>query len=303
MGTGTTFRDEQRRLAARFRGDLPIGRWKTPEGTWIPVPWIVAPEHADVTLWAPIRESMKTRFADEDIAWHEQDSNWYGHQGGPSPNLMDSQIVCLNFWFGVDALAAVQQLLPDAASVDALEPEWIGRRNYLGERGSKRARGRFATSADLLIRVTDAQGSRHGLLIESKWSESYTTRSLRFSRNGTDRAGIYRTSYEHPDSPFLGGAPEDHMVDPFDQLMRTQLLAAEMEREKEDGLETVTVVVAAPRANRAIWQPLMEADWAQHLRQPDRFRLAAYEDLVQAGGQPGWADYLRGRYALCSAAG
>lgn len=292
-----TFRDAQRRRAARFRGDRPIGRWQTPQGRWIDVAWIVDPALADETLWAPIRAQLLDHFARDRIAWHEEDATWYGHAGGPSPNLMDSQIFCLNFWFGVDVGAALRRAGLDAHEVVDLEPEWIGHDNPLGERGRPR-RGKYATSADLRIRYRDGDGALHAALIESKWSESYTDTSLRFSRSGTDRATIYAPSYDADWSWFAGGAPQDHMVDPFDQLMRLCLLGASMAHRQEDGVQQVTVLDCCPRANQALWGPLEAADFGRNLEDPARFRLVAYEDLFQVGGAPGWSAYMSDRYGL-----
>jgi hypothetical protein len=53
-----------------------------------------------------------------------------------------------------------------------VEPEWIGKRNYMGERGIRR-RGQYTTSADVLIAYDDSDGHRHGLLVESKYTETY----------------------------------------------------------------------------------------------------------------------------------
>ncbi|MCP4807296.1 MAG: hypothetical protein GY884_18275 [Proteobacteria bacterium] len=275
-----------------------MGRWKRPRGAWMELPWLIDPALATQTLWEPIRAQVLDHFERDHIAWHEEDSGWYGHAGGPSPNLMDSQIFCLNFWFGVDLAAALKPHFPDLVAIEAIEPEWIGRQNHLGERGSKRRRGKYATSADLLVRFRDCGGDLHGVLIESKWTESYSTKSIRYSSYGTDRATIYAPSYGADWSPFAGGAPEDHMVDPFDQLMRLCLLAAAMEHTQEDELETVTVMDCCPRANTALWEPLQAADFGQHLRRRRRFRLVAYEDLFAAGGAPGWSEYMTSRYGI-----
>lgn len=277
-----------------------MGRWKCPRRGWIELPWLIEPERAEDTLWAPIRGRLLQQFQVDDIAWHEEDSAWYEHDGGPSPNLMDSQVFCLNFWYGVDVAAALKPLFPDLVEVEALEPEWIGRDNPLGERGTRRRRGQFATSADLLIRFRDCGGDLHGVLIESKWSESYDSKDLRYSRHGTDRAAIYAPTYP---SVFRAGAPQDHMVDPFDQLMRLCLLAGAMEAALEDGMETVTVLDCCARRNEALWPALEAADFGQHLRNPRRFRLVAYEDLFQAGGADGWAEWMSARYGLTTARG
>lgn len=297
-------------------------------GTWRGRPhgWILPIASADITLWAPIRDAVLAHFAAEDIAWHSGEDDDYGKRDapGPSPNLMDSQIACLNFWWGLAStspqalLAVVKNFAPDAVRVVSpvqggplVEPEWIGLTNHLGERGARR-RGQYATSGDLLIAWEDAQGVRHGALIESKYSESYESRDDRVSARGTDRAAIYAVAAAQPWSTVSDRVPVSALIyEPFYQHLRQQLLAAAMEDTHELGLATVALVHVAPRGNRDFHEHItapalrgfggsVATVWRATLSKPERYTSMAYEDLfataIQVPGTQAWADALRGRY-------
>lgn len=180
-------RDQRRRQIAWKRASPDCEGARGPgfyDGT--PCGFILPMEHAALNLWAPIRAEVIEHFRTRYIAWHDEEKEEYGPRAapGPSPHLLDSQICALNFWWGLarhpaSLAVALRSVLPDLDAVAAIEPgeplvlpEWIGLRNYLGELGSRR-RGKFATSADFLIVYLDRRGERHGVLVESKYSESY----------------------------------------------------------------------------------------------------------------------------------
>lgn len=311
----TPFVRRQRDRQTAWRGDRPAGRWEI-DGRELPLRWALRADLATETLYPPVRDEVLAVFRERDVAWHEERTKAYGERPpGPSPNLMDSQTFCLNFWEGLAAesseglLAALRGLVP-ARGVEApvdrvLEPEWIGLENHLAERGRKRRRGQYATSADLLFAWRDEHG-RHGLLLESKWSERYDTTSLRHTPWGTDRAAIYRPAVERFQP--LTVAFEPLMVDPFDQLLRLQLLGAAMEACGELGFETVSVGWVAPAANEHLWSELtaplvggtVPEAWRGVLTRPERFTHASYEALYElaAPHAPAWAAWMSTRYGL-----
>lgn len=189
-----------------------------------------------------------------------------------------------------------------------------GERNYLGELGTRR-RGQYATSADIFLAYRDADGDRHGVLVESKYTEVYQPdRWKRWSSKGTDRAAIYRPHFSRSDSPFLvesGVELQDLMIEPFDQMLRQQLLAAAMESEREFELRTVTCLQVAPAANEGfrsgITAPRLAGrgatvaeSWSSLLRAPSRFKSTTYEELFRAtrgsAETASWREYLAARY-------
>jgi hypothetical protein len=297
----------------------------------VPCEFILPVEHAALNVWAPIRDEVCAYFRANDVAWHDGDNQDYGPRAapGPSPHLLDSQVCAVNFWWGLArrpaALAAVlrsvfadlDHVVARAPDEPLVVPEWIGLSNYLGERGARR-RGAYATSADFLVIYADAAGGRHGLLLESKYTESYEPdRWRRTSERGTDRAAIYRAELERPDGPLrddVGVGIEDMLIEPFDQHLRQQLLARAMERAGESGLRSVTCFHVSPRLNAAfhegVTSPKLAARaatvgqaWRSLLRDPARYASAAYEDLFARAAalddpaMESWVAYQRARYA------
>ena len=260
-----------------------------------------------------IREAALAYFEARGIVWH------HGKGDGPSNHLCCSQSCCVNFWFpfiqapnnlrtvlrgvGYDAVEVLplngDQSLPDA-SRPFVAFEWIGKRNYLGELGrggevaadEDRTRGARFTSFDFCVRFRRSDGRVQLVAGEWKYTERYGKESKRFSGTGTDRLDrIYRKHLERPGCQVAGNVPfESLFFDPFDQLMRQQLLCTAMERYGEMEAEIVSLLHVAPRANRELMthvtSPALEgigsdihATWAALVR-PERFRGVATEDLL-----------------------
>jgi hypothetical protein len=199
--------------------------------------------------------------------------------------------------------------------------EWVGARNYLRELSFgavagdvNRSRGQYFTSIDVAVRFRRTDGLTQIVLIEWKYTEKYRIgRSLRFSAKGTDRLDqIYRTSLEAPDCQVVlnGISPEALFFDPFDQMMRHQLLASAMERGWEMGASIVSYLHIAPRANSELLQRITSPDlqsrggdiheiWRSMVRD-DRFQSVYTEDLlpivIAHAPDNEWARYLNLRY-------
>jgi hypothetical protein len=329
--TSTAYSAEHRVRQARFKKSWPdLPDAARDEGLYRgkSYPFVLPRAFATHNLWEPVRKLVLAQFHAQDIAWHDGRNGRSLKESVPSPHLLDSQVCAINFWWGLSCtsvglstaltsvfgnVAEVVSPEPDGALV---EPEWIGNRNYMGEIGTRK-RGQYATSADVLIAFEDSGGRRHGVLIESKYSESYRPgESLRWSKNGRDRSEIYRPEFERADGLLetnVGIDIEDLMFDPFDQHLRQQLLAAAMERERELGFDTVTCLHVAPRANSEfhsrITAPKLEGRgetvgevWRAILRKPERYVSIAYEDVfetISSAGDPelaDWVAYQRARY-------
>ncbi len=197
-----------------------------------------------------------------------------------------------------------------------VEAEWVGQNDYLGERGWP-SRGKYATSADILLAFTDRSGHRHGVLVESKYTETYRPGAwLNRGKAGAKRIATYGPLLERGDSPLrkdLAIGLSDLLIEPFYQHLRQQLLAVAMERERELGFKTVTCLHVSPQGNGAfhggITAPKMREfgdtvgeAWQLILREPDRYRSVAYEDVFAAVSKlgdlelSGWIEYQRKRY-------
>ena len=219
-------------------------------------------EQAEQNLFGEIRAGALEYFKQNQIKWHD------GRGSNPSNHLCSSQVQCVNFLYPfADKPEALRTLLsPIFPSIQSIMPmegdrqfvsfEWIGLDNYLGEKirpNSKRTRGAHFTSADAAIMFRRQDGTRQIVLIEWKYTESYSGTRLVKSKSGTDRRGIYRHLYDSPDCPLeKTKVPEfgDLFYEPFYQFLRQQLLAHTMERAKELECNLVTVLHVAPARNR-----------------------------------------------------
>jgi hypothetical protein len=158
-------------------------------------------------------------------------------------------------------------------------------------------------------------GTRHIVLIEWKYTESYSSQPLAIADSGTDRTAIYRHLYEAEHCPLDRRQVQqfaDLFCDPFYQFMRQQFLASEMQRQGELGAKRVSVLHIAPQRNgdlnrvtsRALTAlgPTATAVWKALLRDPTAFvsvsteRLFGCFDAAKYSELTSWNDYIRDRY-------
>lgn len=284
-------------------------------------------------LHESIRNAAIRYFKDRNIKWHDGIG---GDQ--PSNHLCCSQSFCVNTWFPYTkkpkllkhVLLAlgypVEQVLPFTADQKVSDSdhsyvvfEWIGEKNYLGEhRAGKvagdegRNRGQGFTSADFAFRFKRLDGKVQIVLGEWKYTETYSNkRSIKCSGK-TDRLEIYKPELQKDDCPInLGTIPFGALFyDPFDQLMRLQLLAKAMERNKEMGVDIVSVLHIAPKANRGLINRITPPQlaslgkdihevWGKIVNQ-NNFRGAYAEDLIDIVTKNApdnkWGAYMNTRY-------
>ena len=264
-------------------------------------------------LEAGIRDAALAYFEDRAINWHD------GKANGPSNHLCCSQSSCVNIWFpfvqAPKELRAVlcglgydvESMLPiesDLPLADGSHPfvafEWVGERNYLGElrRGEvapddTRSRGAGFTSLDFCVRFRRPDGRIQLVAGEWKYTEHYPMgANLRYSRSNVDRLDrIYREHLVKPNCQVVGDVPlESLFFDPFDQLMRQQLLCTAMESSREMEADMVSLLHIAPRANGKLMKRVtskalekvgsdIHAVWST-LTSPGRFKGVATEDLL-----------------------
>ena len=289
--------------------------------------------HGSENLYAKIRPAALQYFRDRRIPWHD------GKDGNPSNHLCCSQSCCVNIWFpfvyaprelaevlrglGYD-VAEMLPIYSDALPSDE-QPfvafEWIGEKNYLGElRGGHvalddgRSRGARFTSLDFLFRFRRGDGRIQIVAGEWKYSEYYANRvNLRYSKSGTDRFRIYGPHITREGSQITAKAPAEALFfDPFDQMMRQQLLCSAMEREGEMGADVVSLLHVAPKANRDLMKRVTSPGLATFgsdvhtiwdaLTSADRFKGLFLEDLLPVvcanapAKYPKIAEYLDLRY-------
>ena len=215
-------------------------------------------------------QAALARFHQYGIVWHDGTPG-AGLKGdtGPTTNLLSSQVQCVNSLLSLEQqpellLKRLQTIEPSARTLVPIrhanhpEPEgfvafeWIGQKNYLGERvRGKRVRGAMVTSADALIVVERSDGRRTGILVEWKFTETATPIRPE-SERGTDRRVIYRAQYQAASSPFVTNRPSIDAyfhLDTHYQLLRQSLLAHGMLQAGEHGIDRMIVLYLAPAAN------------------------------------------------------
>lgn len=223
-------------------------------------PFCLPVEFSAENLTPNIRDEAILFFKESGIKWHD------GRFGNPSNHLCDSQVSCVNFLFQFSKKPqALKTLLqPIFPEIDEMLPvenghyvsfEWIGDKNYLGEkisRNGKRTRGANFTSADAIVSFLRSDKKKQAVLIEWKYTESYSPVPLIVAKSGTSRVKIYQHLYDQPDCPInkeLIPGFESLFFEPFYQFMRQQFLAHEMEKAHELGADIVSVLHIAPRRN------------------------------------------------------
>lgn len=289
-------------------------------------PFCLPLDYAEENLFPEIRQTAPAYFASYGIKWHD------GLNGKPSNHLCDSQVCCVNFLFPfaqkphilAEVLKTVfpnlQEMLP-IENEQYIAFEWIGLKNYLGEkisRNGKRTRGANFTSADAAVLFQSSDRSKQMVLIEWKYTESYGSINLKFSKSSTDRTEIYKPFYMQNDCPLnkdLLPSFDSLFYEPFYQFMRQQFLAYEMERAHEMGVNVVNVLHIAPARNtdfHKITSPeLAKAKlgktaievWKRLLEEKDKFISVSTETLFnnlfnnRLPEIRNWSDYICKRYS------
>ena len=289
-------------------------------------PFCLPQEHAEENLFVGIREAALPYFADHRIKWHQ------GSEGGSKPNnhLCSSQVCCVNFLFPFankpEALMALLRpyfptlrcMLPMEDTGEYVAFEWIGERDYLGEkkRAKERTRGANCTSVDAAVFMEHEDGRRHIVLIEWKFTESYGAQSIKIAVSGTDRSETYRPFLERADCPLditRLASTDDLYYEPFYQLLRQQLLVHEMELAREKGADRVSLLHISPAANidlrkvtsgglRHLGETCFTV-WTNLLMQHEKFRSVTIGDLFgefpveQFAALGDWQQYIKARYA------
>jgi hypothetical protein len=289
-----------------------------------PYPFCIPRQYADQNLFAGIRHSAIKHFNDLEIKWHD------GQKPFPSNHMCDSQVCCVNFLFPfADQPAALGALLkPFYRQLSKMLPiekdlyvtfEWIGVKNYLGEKISKsgkRTRGANFTSTDAAVLFDRQDGTRQVVLIEWKYCESYYSTPLHVSKSGTRRTEIYQHLFDAPDCPIdkdLLPDYDDLFYEPFYQFMRQQFLAHEMEKAEELKANIVSLLHISPAANsdfRRITSPRLQnlgesatQVWSKLVKGSSRFLSVSTEEMF--GAFPihqyqvldSWWEYIRARYS------
>jgi hypothetical protein len=289
-------------------------------------PFCLPLEHAAHNLFHEIRDDAITTFNRHGIIWHSS-----ALPGMPSNHLCSSQVFAVNLLFPFidkpEALAdALRPYFPDIETMLPVEDkryiafEWIGAHNYLREDpkiGNCRQRGAGNTSIDAVVMYENGAKEKVMLLIEVKYSESYGVSYKRFRSDGTDRFENYEPFFFDDDTPVnLSVAPrlQDFLYEPFYQLLRQTLLAAQIMKTGKPKMNRVRVVHLRVEKNRdllAVTSPKFRElgntsyeVWRKVLKDPDGFTLIPAEDffrnpaLAEREELEPWFLYMKTRYSF-----
>ena len=208
---------------------------------------------------------------------------------------------------------------PDGGGGYYVAFEWIGEKNYLGEHAfgkvahdSQRKRGAGFTGSDFAFRFRRSDGLIQIVLGEWKYMERYSYGDLQVTNSNTDRVEIYRSNLEAFGCQITlnGLSPKVLFFDPFDQLMRQQLLCSAMECHHEMEADIVSLLHVAPAANlelmKRITSPMLQSIgsdihkvWSE-LVIPGRFTGVHLEEVLamvcRYAPLRGWSSYMEQRY-------
>lgn len=332
----TTFRDSEKVRYERLKPILFSDKAQS-NGNYrgIPRAFCLADGYSAENLHESIREDAIRYFTNRDIPWHDGSNR----RRLPSNHLCCSQSCCINFLYPMTVSAPLltivfKQIYPDLLEplrVDMDQPlsngvypymafEWIGVEDYLGEtkrKGRTRTRGANFTSADFIFRFRRKDQKVQIVLGEWKYTEEYhrqykgiEVRKQNYYSAFHKHGGVFEASSEDLyDSLFY---------DPFYQLMRLQLLAQEMEINKEMDADMVSVLHVCPEANiefrERVTSPYLAnlypnkstlEIWTE-MAPKEKFTSVSVESLLseieQVGGSSHnsgvmeWVEYIKTRY-------
>jgi len=264
----------------------------------------------ELKLWNGIRENAINYFSKNNISW------WNG-KSKPSGHILSSQIACLNHLYPLrqrkdccDAiLKNIEGQINSALFVDTgfIEFEKTGIKPLGKEKSIQR--GANSTSIDALMVGEKENGKRILVLIEWKYTESYTNNSLLISESGKNRLKVYEELLNDLNSPILCDNFENLFYEPYYQLMRQTLLAWEMSKRKEYKADDWLHIHVIPKENYELRNTItsknlngntLEESWKKLLKFPEKYIVISPEDFISpisnCSGTKSLLDYLTKRY-------
>lgn len=337
----TNFRDNEKIRYERVKNDdslFSIEACQKGHYNGIEREFCIADDYSYENLYKGIRDSAITYFLTRGIPWHDgiRDAHL------PSNHLCCSQSCCVNFLFPlvnrpdlvkaifpsyypdfVEALPIIEDKRLNDGGYPFVAFEWTGNpnRDYLreGERkGRKPTRGANFTSADFVLRFREKNERVRIVLGEWKYTEEYGRDNKGLGRDGHIRKTTYSQFFKKKDGVLSKNEDSDKLYDglfyePFYQLMRLQLLAQEMEANKEMDADNVSILHVSPTANDGFRRNVTSAFlkerfpgkgvleiWSE-LVPGDKFKSISAEDLLDkivnsTASNSEWARYLSNRY-------
>lgn len=299
-----SYYDEQRKRAEAIREEM----FSDPgQGVFRGKPREFVLSEPALNLWAGIRDDAKEYFAARSIPW------WKGAKDDPTGHMLSSQVACVNHLYFIRqrpdiATPLLKALYP---AIDRALPigsgfvsfEYVGPSQVLPEKSF--TRGANCTSVDAAMMGENNEGKKILFLIEWKYTESYSGENLYCQ----ERAKVYDSFIQAPDSPFAQKEVQVYYYEPFYQMMRQTLLGHLLVGAHPEQFDDYYHVHVIPRENTklrtSITSPSLQGDtisdvWRALLREADRYVTISPEELIKPAQKcedtHSAVGYLRRRY-------
>lgn len=250
-------------------------------------------------LWHKIRHESIEFFKKYGIEWHK--GNNEQNATNPEGHLLSSNIACINHLFYLRqrqdlvtlVLKNIDNRIENAEEIDEgyVTFEIIGKDNYLGEKSHKR--GALSTSIDAAMLGRKKDGKNILVLIEWKYTESYSSTNLHKPAHDT----IYKPLLEEKNCPLQIQDISNNNFDvlyyePFYQLMRQTLLGWKMVENNDYNCDEFVHVHVIPDENiellnnvtspylKKYGNTICEA-WKGVLKNPDKYIIISPEHLLE----------------------
>lgn len=281
----------------------------------------------NLNIFEPVRDAAYAYFRNKKIQWHKLGER----------HVLSSQAYCVNFLYPFsDKPEALRELLlpvyPDIKHMLPVEDdkfvafEWNGGKNHLNEKiTDNHSRGEYATYPDAAVKFMVEDGTIQIVLIEWKYTESYSSVNKAEGESGQTRQNTYDPFFQKPDCPInlnqidndVNRAKQALYYEPFYQLFRQQLLAAEMEKDVTSDARKVSILHICPKANLLfanrvtspelanrfpgqnviqIWKAILkDSDCFKSTDQGELFEIFSKKSIT---GFQNWQVYMHKRYRL-----
>jgi hypothetical protein len=264
-------------------------------------------QEAILNLWEGIREDALVYFKRNMIPW------WLGEEDKPTGHLLSSQIACVNHLYylrqrkdlATAVLKGIDNNITEALIVDDgyVEFEFIGRKNYLGEKSWER--GANCTSVDAVMKGKDKSGNKIFFLIEWKYTEYYH----KDDKYIPERARIYDHLIKARNSPFKEVDVKAFYFEPFYQMMRQTLLAWKLIENEDHCCSDYYHIHVIPDENVDLLNNITSAGmegenisdaWKRVLKDPDKYKHISpknfLEPCLEIVDSKSFLSYLEKRY-------
>ena len=282
------YKKEQKDKAIKLRDEI----FRDPGGGIYkkkPRPFVLS--QPELNLWPGIREDAIDYFKDNQIEWWDSRENPTGH-------LLSSQIACINHLYFLrqrpdlvtPILQRINAKIHHACFIDSgyVEFEKVGSEKLGKEEHLKR--GIYCTSIDAFMVGEELSGKRVLILIEWKYTESYSSDSKSKGKSGKTRMEAYKDLLRHEASPITHKNIPDLYFEPFYQLMRQTLLGWEMVGRNEYGDEDYIHLHIIPTKNNKLKSTItspgllgnnIEEAWKSTIRDPNKYIVLDPKEFLE----------------------